>query len=259
MIRLRVVSGGRRVGQVPPSYQNRQISALDETADAPQSSLLFISVLLILTCSFIFLFFFHFLSFSGAQKICFFFWASISLRFLLKFLLEKNSIFRKGYPFEASFLFFLPFFLLFVFVFFSFFLFFFFFPFLFLFLLFLLFLLELLLSGAQNLIFFGLSRKVKKYPLTPLFFSPFFFFTTSSEQQMYRAHRPTGRSPKKGRRRRTPLGKQTPGDSGALQHLYQGLTKDVSSVVRCSMEMWCLDDIGRDCWDWVGPPTWERA
>ena len=39
MIRLRVVFGGRRVGQVLPSYQNRQISALDETADAPQSSL----------------------------------------------------------------------------------------------------------------------------------------------------------------------------------------------------------------------------
>ena len=38
-IRLRVVFGGRRVGQVLPSYQNRQISALDETADAPQSSL----------------------------------------------------------------------------------------------------------------------------------------------------------------------------------------------------------------------------
>ena len=28
---------------------------------------------------------------------------------------------------------------------------------------------------------------------------------------------------------------------------------------RCSMEMWCPDDIGRDSWDWVGPPTWERA
>ena len=39
MIKLRVVCGGRRVGQVLPSYQNRQISALDETADAPQSSL----------------------------------------------------------------------------------------------------------------------------------------------------------------------------------------------------------------------------
>ena len=24
------------------------------------------------------------------------------------------------------------------------------------------------------------------------------------------------------------------------------------------MEMWCPDDIGRDSWDWVGPPTWER-
>ena len=28
---------------------------------------------------------------------------------------------------------------------------------------------------------------------------------------------------------------------------------------RCSMEMWCLDDTGRDGWDWVGPPSWERA
>ena len=27
------------------------------------------------------------------------------------------------------------------------------------------------------------------------------------------------------------------------------------SVVRCSMEMWCPDDIGRDSWDWVGPPA----
>ena len=38
-IRLRVVYGERRAGQVLPSYQNRQISALDEAADAPQSSL----------------------------------------------------------------------------------------------------------------------------------------------------------------------------------------------------------------------------
>ena len=27
----------------------------------------------------------------------------------------------------------------------------------------------------------------------------------------------------------------------------------------CSMEMWCPDDMERDSWDWVGPPTWERA
>ena len=27
---------------------------------------------------------------------------------------------------------------------------------------------------------------------------------------------------------------------------------------RCSMEMWRLDDTGRD-WDWVGPPAWGRA
>ena len=23
--------------------------------------------------------------------------------------------------------------------------------------------------------------------------------------------------------------------------------------------MWCPDDIGRESWDWVGPPAWERA
>ena len=28
---------------------------------------------------------------------------------------------------------------------------------------------------------------------------------------------------------------------------------------RCSMDMWCPDDIGRDSWDWVGPPAWGRA
>ena len=28
---------------------------------------------------------------------------------------------------------------------------------------------------------------------------------------------------------------------------------------RCSMEMWCPDDTGRDSWDWVGPPAWRRA
>ena len=28
---------------------------------------------------------------------------------------------------------------------------------------------------------------------------------------------------------------------------------------RCSMEMWCPDDTGRESWDWVGPPAWERA
>ena len=28
---------------------------------------------------------------------------------------------------------------------------------------------------------------------------------------------------------------------------------------RCSMEMWCPDDTGRDSWDWVGPPAWGRS
>ena len=25
------------------------------------------------------------------------------------------------------------------------------------------------------------------------------------------------------------------------------------------MEMWCPDDMGRDSWDWVGPPAWWSA
>ena len=25
------------------------------------------------------------------------------------------------------------------------------------------------------------------------------------------------------------------------------------------MEVWCPDDMGRDSWDWVGPPAWGRA
>ena len=28
---------------------------------------------------------------------------------------------------------------------------------------------------------------------------------------------------------------------------------------RCSTEMRCPDNTGRDSWDWVGEPTWERA
>ena len=28
---------------------------------------------------------------------------------------------------------------------------------------------------------------------------------------------------------------------------------------RCSMEIWCPDDIGRDSWDFGGPPAWGRA
>ena len=28
---------------------------------------------------------------------------------------------------------------------------------------------------------------------------------------------------------------------------------------RCSMEMWCPDDMERESWDWVGPPAWVRA
>ena len=28
---------------------------------------------------------------------------------------------------------------------------------------------------------------------------------------------------------------------------------------RCSMDMRCPDDVGRDSWDWVEPPAWGRA
>ena len=35
----------------------------------------------------------------------------------------------------------------------------------------------------------------------------------------------------------------------------QGSTKGS----RCSMVMWCLDDIGRDSWNGVGPRAWIRA
>ena len=38
-----------------------------------------------------------------------------------------------------------------------------------------------------------------------------------------------------------------------------GINKRCFLRRRCSMEMWCPDDIGRDSWDWVGPPAWERA
>ena len=38
---------------------------------------------------------------------------------------------------------------------------------------------------------------------------------------------------------------------------YQSLT--VSSVVGAPWRCGRLDDIGRDSWDWVGPPAWERA
>ena len=38
-----------------------------------------------------------------------------------------------------------------------------------------------------------------------------------------------------------------------------GFNKRCFPRIRCSMEMWCLDDIGRDSWDWVGPPAWGRA
>ena len=69
----------------------------------------FLFLFLFLSYSFSFLFFFSFsfaFSFSGLLEIRFF-WTSISLRFLLTFLIKKNSIFRPvsgvGNPFEASF------------------------------------------------------------------------------------------------------------------------------------------------------------
>ena len=38
-----------------------------------------------------------------------------------------------------------------------------------------------------------------------------------------------------------------------------GFTKRCFLHSGCSMEMWCPDDIGRDSWDWVGPPARETA
>ena len=37
------------------------------------------------------------------------------------------------------------------------------------------------------------------------------------------------------------------------------LASEFNCFLRCSMEMWCPDDIGRDSWDWVGPLAWGRA
>ena len=34
---------------------------------------------------------------------------------------------------------------------------------------------------------------------------------------------------------------------------------DVPKGKSVVQKMWCLDDRGRDRWDWVGPSTWERA
>ena len=45
----------------------------------------------------------------------------------------------------------------------------------------------------------------------------------------------------------------------AASGLCIGVSQKMFLRSRCSMEMWCLDDIGRNGWDWVGPPAWERA
>ena len=43
--------------------------------------------------------------------------------------------------------------------------------------------------------------------------------------------------------------------------LLQALVSEFNCFLRCrcSMEMWCPDDMGRESWDWVGPPAWVRA
>ena len=44
-----------------------------------------------------------------------------------------------------------------------------------------------------------------------------------------------------------------------LQAFVSGLNKICFLRSRCSMEMWCPDDTGRESWDFVGPPAWVRA
>ena len=46
-----------------------------------------------------------------------------------------------------------------------------------------------------------------------------------------------------------------------LYFLFRALVSEFNCFFhsRCSMKMWCPDDVGRDSWDWVGPPAWRRA
>ena len=43
------------------------------------------------------------------------------------------------------------------------------------------------------------------------------------------------------------------------RHQYQSFTCRCFLRCRCSMEMWCSGDKGRESWGWVGPPAEERA
>ena len=198
-----------------------------------------------------FSFFFHFLSFS------FMFFHVLSFSFIFFHVLSCSFMFFHVLSCSMSFF---PFFLSFSFILFSFLLF------------------HFSLLGAQNLIFFGPSISIrflltvvfKKNPLgrrflfSTLFFLPFFvfflvffffcsflqfliylmffifFFIFSEEKSFFFSF-----------------------------FLYiscnfvllLALVSEFNCFLRsrCSMEMWCLYDIGRDSWDWVGPPAWGRA
>ena len=107
-IRLRVVYGGRRVIEGLPSYQNRQSSALDETAYAPQSSLfsllhsLFSFLFVLCSCSSLS---FVFLSFFTSFLPSFFLFFSCFLVFLFSFFLSFFSFFL-SFLFSCFFFFF---------------------------------------------------------------------------------------------------------------------------------------------------------
>ena len=169
------------------------------------------SFIFLVLLSFSFIFFF----FVGCSKSDFFFWASISLRFLLTTLVSKNQFLgpSRRYPSPSPlgplFLCFLLFsnffsgwvFLAFYFSFFSFLVTFFFFR---------------IFSVFHVLFLCFLKKKVSSFLFSCMSFKYVYSLVLESEFNCF---------------------------------LHS----------RCSMEMWCPDDTGRDSWDWVGPPAWRRA
>ena len=211
----------------------------------------FIFSLFIIFLHFLFLIFFIFHFFS------FFFFSDFSFHFFISFIFIFFVFlhFLSFYSCSLFFCHFLSFSIMcFLFSFSCFFFFFFFFLFLFFFFFFFFFLL-----GAQNLIFlginfvtislnislkktfFGPSRRVQQpfqafFSFFFLLFFPPVLFLGSCSSFLFSAS-----------------------FENVFLYLFFSFPAFVSGRCRCSMEIWCLDDIGRDSWDWVGPPAWERA